>query len=228
RKKIDFKCITPDRANTIFSEDKVLTAAFGKNSVYDSLVAWVEKAEPVPVEGGKLVTDCYRVFPTTQPLNDYIKIMLKYPVNLERIEQIGLYRWDDDEWDFIDGEMYAEDETIAAETQKLGTFCLIRDFTPPIITHIFPGNGGKFRQSSVKYLKATVEDKLSGIKDDTAISVRIDGKPVISEYHGVKNYIRYKLPGELTPGQHTLTITVIDRAMNSTTAVSKFFVLSDR
>ena len=228
RKAINFKCITPDRSNTITSKDRVLTATFGKNTVYDSLITWVEKAESIHVEGGERVADCYKIFPVTQPLNSYIRLMLIYPANQDKVEQIGLYRWDDDEWNFINSDSYAEDETIAAEIQKLGTFCLIRDFTPPVITDIFPGNGGKFRQSSVKYLRATVEDKLSGIKDDTAISVRIDGKPIIVEYHGVKNYIRYKLPKPLNSGSHTLVITVEDQAMNITTAVSKFLILNDR
>jgi hypothetical protein len=98
----------------------------------------------------------------------------------------------------------------------------LRDETPPEITDIFPGDGGNFRAIDVKYLMATVKDALSGLKDDTAIKITLNDKPVIAEYNAPKDYVRYKLPAPLKEGQYTLTIFVTDRAKNTMMKSSTF------
>jgi hypothetical protein len=149
---------------------------------------------------------------------------MKLAAGLEEVEKIGLYLLDDDEWNFLDNQLNPEQTAIIAYTDELGRVALLKDTEPPVITGIFPGNGGRFRSQDITYISAYVKDSLSGIKDDTSISVSLDDRPLYVEYNAPKNHIRYKIPGGLAEGQHTLTITVTDRANNQTTRSSTFIV----
>lgn len=224
REKTCFECVTPSTPVEISSSDKIFNIKIGCDVVYDSLLVWIDTVRPFPVKGGEFLSKGYRISPSSQPLKKNISIAFILPMGEEKSEQIGIYRYDD-KWKFEGNKIDSSRLAITAETDETGIFTLIRDFTPPTIKRIFPGNGSSFKSSDVKILEAYVKDELSELKDDTSIQVTLNGKPVIAEYNAPQNHIRYKLPQPLSPGQYILEIVAIDRALNSNSTVSRFVIL---
>lgn len=224
REKTRFECVNPSRPIEIFSSDEIFSVKIGREVVYDSLLVWIDTVEPCPVKGGEFISKVYRISPNSQPLKGNISVGFILPEGEENLEQIGIYRYDD-KWKFKGNKINSDSLTITAETDETGIFTLIRDFTSPTIERIFPSDGSRFKSSDVKILEAYIKDEPSGINDDTSIQVTLNGKPIIVEYNAPQDYIRYKLPQPLSPGQHTLKIKVIDRALNSNSAVSRFIIL---
>jgi len=172
-----------------------------------------------------MISARYGLHPTNQPLHDSIQVCFKNPVCAQDISQVGIYQYVDKNWQFRGNQLDVNQDFIWAYSRQTGEFALIKDYTPPVIHNIFPGNGGRFHANDVHYLKATVHDQLSGITDDQSIVVTLDGQPIIAEYNAPKNQIRYRLSRQLTAGKHALSITVTDRAGNVKTAVSTFTII---
>ncbi|MFH2024378.1 MAG: Ig-like domain-containing protein, partial [bacterium] len=224
RTPVNFKVATPDNSTGNISPDSVLSVTFLTSSVYDTLVTWINRASMNGNTAVSAISDLYTIFPLEQPLKSDILLAIKIPVGTEDLEKIGLYQLDKDEWNFLGNQLNPEQTTIAAYTGKFGSVVLLSDQEPPVISDIFPGNGGRFRSPDILYVSAIVTDNLSGIKDDTSIAVQLDKRPIYVEYNAPKDHIRYKIAGNLTEGQHTLTITVTDQANNSTEKSSTFTV----
>jgi len=224
RLPVHFSLIVPGTPQTVTTKDSVFTVAFAKNSVYDSLLTWIVKKQPFSPDLQELISDIYTIFPTEQPLNKNIELFFKIPVDEYDVEKIGVYHFDDDEWDFLNNQRLSKNNLISATTNKTGAFALLKDNKPPNITNIFPGNGGRFRSKNVECIKAIVKDDLSGIKDDTSITITLDDRHLIAEYNGPKDSIRHKLSKPLNNGKHTITITVTDRANNSFSRTNTFYI----
>lgn len=227
RYSVKLTLIPPDQPAIIFSEDSVLRVAYPQNSVYDTTAAWTTIIPLATEAESNLLSACYHLHPAEQPLRRPITLRFKRPICDLPNEKIGIYRLDDKEWDYQDKDRESDSFHIQASVLKNGVFALLKDTQPPEIKAIFPGNGGRFRSSSVKNIYASVEDQLSGIKDDTSIMVTLDGQRLIAEYHGVQHYIRYNLMAPLASGQHTLSIIVTDNAKNQTEKTSTFHILPD-
>jgi hypothetical protein len=224
RLPVKFSLIVPGTPQTVTSKDSVFTVAFAKNSVYDSLLTWIVKKQPFPGNLKELISDIYMIYPMEQPLNKNIELFFKIPVGEYDLEEIGVYHFDDDEWNFVNNQRLSQNNLISATTNKTGAFALLKDNKPPDITNIFPGNNGRFRSKNIEYIKAIVKDDLSGIKDDTSITLTLDDRYLIAEYNGPKDSIRHKLSKPLNTGKHTITITVTDQANNSSAKTSTFYI----
>ncbi|MDO9547540.1 MAG: hypothetical protein Q7J65_01070, partial [Candidatus Marinimicrobia bacterium] len=224
RTPVNFKVATPNNSIGSSSPDSVLSVTFPVNSVYDTLITWINQTRMYSNANISAISDPYTIFPLEQPLRSDILLEIKLPVGTEDLEKIGLYQLDDDEWSFLGNQSNPEQTTISAYTDKFGSVALLKDIESPVISDIFPGNGGRFRSQDITYISAIVKDNLSGLKDDTSISVLMDNRPLYAEYNAPKDHIRYKTSGSLSKGQHTLTITVTDRANNYTTKNSAFTV----
>lgn len=219
-----FKLAIPGSSMSLFSADSTFSVLFDSSSVYDTLVTWIAQN---PLSSGSAISffsDLYTINPIEQPLKAGISVKMNLPVGTADLEKIGVYQLDDDKWKFLDNTLIAENGRIRAKTNKLGSLALIKDSQPPEITEIFPGTGGFFRARDIIYISAIVKDQLSGIKDDTAISVMLNDRPLFVEYNAPKDHIRYKIAGGLPAGQHTLKITAVDNANNQTTRSSTFTV----
>ncbi|MGC9362962.1 MAG: peptidoglycan DD-metalloendopeptidase family protein [Fidelibacterota bacterium] len=219
-----FKLATPGSSTSHFSADSIFAARFDANSVYDTLAIWIAQNSLNRSHEFPFYSDLYTINPVEQPLKSTISIEMNVPTGAENPDKIGVYQLDDDKWKFLNNTLIADNGSMRAKTNKLGSFALIKDSQPPEITDIFPGNGGRFRARDIVYISAIVKDQLSGIKDDTAISVMLNDRPLYVEYNAPKNHIRYKIAGGLPAGQHTLKITVVDNANNQTTGSSTFTV----
>ncbi|HPC36689.1 MAG TPA: peptidoglycan DD-metalloendopeptidase family protein [Candidatus Marinimicrobia bacterium] len=225
RGQLNLKCIEPSRGDFCFSQDSLFRAVFPRDAVFDSLLVWLEIKEATGVKGGTMIAARYGLHPANQPLHDTIQVSFRYPVDVQDIGQIGIYQYVDQSWCFRGNQLDADQGLIWANCRQTGEFALIKDVTTPVIRNLFPGNGGRFHASDVHYLKATVQDQLSGIADDRAIVVALDGQPLIAEYNAPKNQIRYRLSRQLMAGKHTLSITATDRAGNVKTVTSTFTII---
>jgi hypothetical protein len=151
-------------------------------------------------------------------------LSFKLPVGENDIEKIGLYQYDDDEWDFVSNRLNPDRNAFLAEMDETGAVALLKDIVAPVISGIFPGYGGKFRAKDVKYINAIVKDEMSGIKDDASITFTLDDRQYFAEYNAPKDKVRYKLSKPLKEGEHTIIITVTDQANNSTSKSSMFTI----
>jgi len=226
RKPVRLKCIDPKIGGSMTSADLLFQTSFVPGSVYDTLLCWVDTVSATSRKNGNQVSKVYRTYPESEPLQDSIWVEFKFPAYVEKIEQYGVYQWRDGRWSFLGNEPDLKRDVIRAYSRKLGDFCVMRDQISPVIKNIFPGNGGRFRSSSVNWLKAYITDALSGIRDDLSIQVKLDEAPIIAEYCGIKKTLRYRLRQPLKPGKHQIRITATDRAGNISTAVSEFIIIS--
>ena len=224
RYSADFEIIVPGVSRSIISADSMLAVTFNEQSVYDTLVTWITKEYGPAFDADYLMSNVYTIYPLVQPLKSDILLSLKLPVGESDIEKIGLYQYDDDEWDFVSNRQNPERNVLLAEMDETGAVALLKDVVAPVISGIFPGNGGKFRAKGVKYINAIVKDEMSGIKDDASIILTLDDRQYFAEYNAPKDKIRYKLAKPLKEGEHTIIITVTDQANNTMSKSSMFTI----
>ena len=222
RRPVDFRLIPPHVGCEIASRDSAITVIFNEFAAYDTLVAWIARENLQLPDSEKNLSGSYTLFPLEQPLKSDAVLRFKLANPASDLGKIGIYEYNKDKWKYLDDQNLVEEFALRTLIKGTGTFVLLQDEVPPEITDIFPGDGGNFRMSDVKYLKATVRDELAGIKDDTSISMTLNNNPLYAEYNAPKNYVRYKLPAPLREGQYTLTISVTDQANNITTQSSTF------
>jgi len=220
----DFKIVVPGVSRSIISADSMLVVTFNEQSVYDTLVTWITKEGRPAFDADHLMSDVYTIQPLEQPLRLDVLLSFKLPVGEDNVEKIGFYQYDDGEWDFVGNRLSTDRKTLLEKMDETGTVALLKDVVAPVISEIFPGNGGQFRAKDVKYVNAIVKDEMSGIKDDTSIILTLDKRQLFAEYNGPKDKIRYKLSKPLKEGEHTIMITVTDRANNTTSKTSMFTI----
>lgn len=227
RFRLNLKCITPESATYLRSSDSLLVVYFPAKAVYDTLMLWWGNDKYSSPTGGKFESALYSFYPINQPLHDSVEVSYKIRVPGENFAQIGIYQYLDDQWRWLGNNFQRESGCLKAKTRRMGTVALLRDNMPPEIKGVFPGSGGKFRASMVNAIQAIVRDNLSGIPDDLAIQVELDGQSLIVEYNAVKHKIYYALPEKLKSGRHVLRIKAYDRAQNISTFTSSFIILPD-
>jgi hypothetical protein len=73
-------------------------------------------------------------------------------------------------------------------------------------------------------VQALVEDDLSGVGNDTMITVLLDGEWIVPEYDTETHRLIARPWQPLPPGEHTLRIEVSDWAGNRTVRTRRFRV----
>ncbi len=225
QRELNFTLIDSVHNTIIRSPDSLVSVRFPANTVYDSLLVELRDFPGAALEQGAAISKAYQLFPASQPLAGNVHLQINYPPYLENIDQVSIYHWDKNRWKYVEAFPQLNQNTFLAEIDEAGKYQLLRDREPPVITEVFPGDGGRFNAATVTLLKASVKDELSGIKDDTAVLVMLDEQTLIAEYHPVKDYVRYRLPYRLQAGEHRLSITVTDRANNHRTHTSRFQII---
>jgi hypothetical protein len=87
-----------------------------------------------------------------------------------------------------------------------------RDETPPIIRRLKPAEGARVKGDVI--VQALIEDDLSGVGNDTMITVLLDGEWIVPEYDTEMDRLIARPWQKLQPGEHTLQIEVFDWAGN--------------
>jgi hypothetical protein len=227
RLRLDLQGAQPGLATRLISEDQLLQVDIPPSAVYDTLLLWWGSSEPVLPSGATLISAFYHLYPTNQPLADMVKLNYRLGFLAENSPQLGICRQRNGSWIWLSTSYDQATGILQAQARRLGTFAVLRDSHPPVVKDVFPGDGGRYRASAVKILKARVSDNLSGIPSDQAIKVHLDGEPLIVEYDAVQRKIFFRLKSKLSRGSHTLHIEVRDQAQNLAVIKSNFTILPD-
>ena len=93
---------------------------------------------------------------------------------------------------------------------------IIHDNVLPLIANLQPANGA-FLNNPRPIIRADFSDNLSGV-DVSKVEIRLDGLNVATQAQVTASGFTLNLINPLSEGSHTVAVTVIDRAGNSTTA----------
>ena len=223
RENIDFHCISRQKSGSIWSVDSTISITYEKNTVYDSLLVW--KFHDYEEKDDVILSDAYSFFPSTQPFKDNLNIKFRYD-NIDDIHQVGIYTYNAGKTKFVGAIRDTVQKIISVNVDGLGSrYVLARDTIPPVLSKIFPVNKKYYKASTLKYLKATIRDTLSGIAGERGIEMELDGEKVIFEYHPIFRQIKYDLDKPLNVGQHILKISIKDNALNETVKSIVFNVI---
>ena len=106
---------------------------------------------------------------------------------------------------------------LKTKTREFGDFCIVADTINPEIkgVNIYPGK--TFNTQTT--IKLTIKDQQSSIKSYRG---EIDGKWILMDYDHKKNLLRFDIENNISKGEHTFTLEVIDNVGNMTNYEAKF------
>jgi hypothetical protein len=123
----------------------------------------------------------------------------------------GLYQiFGEDNPSFLGKEIDNGGQTLETSSYRLGKFCVLIDTIAPSIRQIRPRNASQ-TTAPRPTVTAILDDGLSGVDE---ISVRIDGRWLVTEYDPESGAIRARPHFNLTLGKHRLDIIVTDKQGN--------------
>jgi hypothetical protein len=124
-------------------------------------------------------------------------------------------------WQWI--EARAQKGLLTATVGGFGTYGLLKDTESPSIRKIYPPSNKTINKTKPE-ISCIIDDDLSGIEDDHDIAILLDGEWLIPEYDYETGKLKTMPRGKLRSGKHQLEITVSDRAGNSRTEKSIFYI----
>ncbi len=138
-------------------------------------------------------------------------------------ERAGIcwYSEDDKKWVWLDNQR--DDHTLTAESSGGGTFAVVYDLVPPIISRLNLKSGLTYKSQNLK-VAFVVEDVLSDIADDQSFKVKLDKEWLIPEYDTETKQFIARPAQPLAHGNHHLSIEIVDRVGNLAQQYLQFFV----
>lgn len=216
-----------DEQTVIVSEDEMCSLRSIKSTFYSQNLIWIDAVEKsTPPPHGNFLSKIYQLQPFDIPLQDTIRIGIRYDENILKLEKTSLYYYDqDDGWTFIPSKNSKKRQVLTGSIVSFEAVCILQDDIPPMIESTFPADGGVYYFQDVKKLKAEVDDLLSGIaENESEMSMTLDGKRVLYAYQPVSKTISYNLLKKLSIGNHIMSVNVQDRSGNETTKTVNFYI----
>lgn len=200
------------RATLSYLEDRVrLEVSAG--SAYRTLAPQARRLTPEASRGLRATGLGCRLGPADAAFDEPVRLWLRVP---EGVPVEGLAVYSDNgrgRWAFRGSDREEGGRYLAATVRSLGSFALMIDETPPVISGVRPSAGSTV--ASPRF-SARVEDEGSGIGREKDVVLDLDGVRLVSEYDPEARRVTAEPDGPLAAGPHTLVITVRDRAANET------------
>jgi hypothetical protein len=204
---------------------------FRPGTFYDSTFIWLSDAQVTPPEGAQLVMSPVEVGPITRPFRGPAGVRMQVPSNRLLPEHAGIFYLDrEDGWEFLKpaGSVNPDDLIRTRTFRTIATsgeaFALLEEADPPMIEFREPANGATYRPGDLRRLRFHIEDQVAGIKDETAITLTLDGQPRIFEYNTHRKIVTYNLPAPLAQSGHEMIVTAVDQLGNSRTDTIRFTI----
>ncbi|MEE9162781.1 MAG: hypothetical protein V3U35_07390, partial [Candidatus Neomarinimicrobiota bacterium] len=204
---------------------------FRPGTFYDSTFVWLSQSKVSPPKNARMLVLPTLVEPLTRPFKGPIRLQISVPTNMPLPDHAGIFYLDRQTgWEFMTpaGSPTPSDLVASRTYSALSTsgelFALLEETEPPIIQLREPDQGASYRSSDLRRIRFGVEDLLAGIKDETAISLTLDGQPRIFEYNTYRDMVTYVPPAALNQGQHEMIIAATDQLGNTATRVVSFYI----
>ena len=186
------------------------------NTFHDTTFVWLEKIDVPQPTKGKMISGPYKMGPFLIPMTK--KVDLNFTIfDPSELSSAGIFYFDKkrDEWIYLATEINKQKSQLSTRILSGEIFAVIREFTPPKLTYIYPNVGATYRQRDLNYLEFFVDDDFSGIDGENNIVIKIDdGKPLIFEYNIQQKRVYYPFNDQFNTGSHTLHITAKDNVGN--------------
>ena len=204
---------------------------FRPGTFYDSTFVWLSRSDARPPDGARFVMLPVKVGPFTRPYNGPAGLEMLAPTNRLLPEHAGIFYLDQSTgWEFMTPAGSTNPDHLI-ETRAYRTlftsgevFALLEETEPPVIELLTPRDGATYLQGDLRTIRFNLDDRVAGIKDETAISLTLDGQPRIFEYNTYRKTVTYVLPAPLKPGEHEMAITATDQLGNTATRKVAFFI----
>lgn len=217
----------PGEQTIVVSEDEMCSLQSKKSSFYDQSLIWIDAVEnSVSPPHGVFLSKVYQLHPFDIPLQDTVRVGIRYNNALTALDKTSLYYFDQDEgWTFIHSKLSIKRQVFTGSLNSFEAVCILQDNVPPIIESTFPAKGGEYYFQDVLTLKADVDDLLSGIAgEEKDMSMTLNGKKLLYAYQPMMQQLTYNLLNPLTLGNHTMDISVKDRAGNTASTKINFVI----
>ncbi len=216
--------IKPSKSKRIISEDQKFWVSFWSGSLYKPIYARILVDSLTNGTASNMVSQIYNAEPQDVLLNAGANVVLKYPHDEIHPEKLGVYYYTTkSKWTFIDNTLDTTNKTISAKVFSLEKFVLIRDEIPPEISNLRLGNQAHLKSRTPR-ISAKVEDKLSGIKSENDIVIRLNGKRLIAEYDPERDRIFYQFKKPLPKGKYEASVWAQDRSKNDAFRKTIFWI----
>lgn len=218
--------ISNREGGTLVSKDGNFIAKFDDRSLYIDYFGDVELSDDAKYFSGndEILTPVYNISPTYQPMKEVVKVLVRYPKSDLSKEKLGIYYYDSKKgWVYLNSEHDSSMHVMSTEVLSLESFAVLGDNVPPTIKSVMPPNNSIVNSRGLE-ISAKIKDLLSGIQDENAITIELDGEQKIFEWHPASNTATFKSYQRLKKGKHSFRISAVDNAKNSTSITSTFMV----
>lgn len=211
--------ITPE-GGRIVSPDGACRLDFPPDAAYEPLLGACEQAYFEREDS--VIPVAYTVYPQDVLLKRSPQIRIAAHGHGEDPQGLGIYAISSSgRAGYIGGSW--EGGFVRATVGSLNRFTVLQDTIPPEITFIRPSMDSRIIDRTPQ-IAVGFEDTLSGISGEENYVVVLDNERLIIEYVPSKDYGFHQVETELTEGEHTVEVRIVDRAGNVAEKRSRFFI----
>ncbi|MFC1542195.1 M23 family metallopeptidase, partial [Candidatus Latescibacterota bacterium] len=214
--EIDVTVLNASSQTIAYSADSLMTLEVPPGALYRSASMIISNERVNKLNGLKQVSGGYRINLGDIPLKNAIRV--KLALESEPPEKAALFQSNGNgdsnnanNWRFISSER--EENVFFGDIAGPGCVAVLSDTIPPYVLSKSPRSGGTIKTRKPQLL-AYVEDKESGIEGSDSFKMSIDSIPIYAEYDFARHTISYTLHNDLSPGMHSVTLSVTDRVGN--------------
>lgn len=198
-----------------FMNDRLVLST-RSGSLYDTmLVTFNSTDKPVTDDEAVILSDIFAFSPTDQKFKNDITLSFQYDSLSYNGEQTGIYSLNGNGHLSYTGSV---NDTLhrrhSFRTERLGRYIIAADTTRPFLDIRVPQAGARYQNSPT--IEFYANDKLSGIHDEQAFSVLLDGRFVLPEWDPEEERIIARPHFAVETGRHELIVRVTDAAGNYT------------
>ena len=159
-----------------------------------------------------------------EPSNIPFKKEIKIEYNIPNCDNCALYKYsyEDEKWNYLNTNNNLE--VLNTKITSGGTFCILSETEQPIIKNLKPRFNTRYKQKDFKKITFNIDDRLSGI-NPYSIDIKLDGKKIFYDYIKYRNLVSADLEILLSKGNHTIEITVNDKANNTINLQGDFIII---